>query len=507
MEPGEVVPRRLPDLFAGSPLLILGRYRGHPAGTVTIQAMDASGEAWSESIVAQIRENPAIAAAWARGQVRQLEDRYAAKDGDRGILEKAIVAISLRFQVLCRFTAYVAIDRSQIANKDGSLHRLTQPVEQPEGWDHITATAPCAAYMSPEVQPRSRSIAMRSDSLERRFSRPLQTDGPVRACSPPPPCSAGPPSSAPILGRVGAHSSAGSLTPPTRLRTFSKNPSRARHPPSAFRHNSSRPSRSLSAPWDRSGKRSTGSAVSMSSSRFSPRSAPQARGQKDFRQELELMSRLSHPAIVPIFEVVDSESEVDIVMPFVSGRPMTDWVQSRKRMDPRQIAELVAELADALQLIHGQGLIHADLKPDHILIGDDGRPRLLGFGDNLRFVYRDSGETTPFTPAYAAPEQIQQAGRCRDVRVDVYGLGVVLYELLTGKCPFEGRTIQEMFQRVLDHKPVPPRRLVRSIPAELEAVCLKAMARNPDDRYPTAAELAAALRDFLKPRPRKSFWK
>ncbi len=99
IEPGEVVPRRLPDLFAGSPLLILGRYRGRPEGSIALRGTDAAGKGHVESVAARVRENPAIAAAWARGQVRQLEDRYAAGDGDRTSLEKAIVAISLRFQV------------------------------------------------------------------------------------------------------------------------------------------------------------------------------------------------------------------------------------------------------------------------------------------------------------------------------------------------------------------------------------------------------------------------
>ena len=129
-----MVPRRLPDLFAGSPLLILGRYRGRPEGSIAIRGTMRPGEQPASEIVAgQVRENPAIAAAWARGQIRQLEDRYAAGDGDRSTLEKAIVALSLKFQVLCRFTAYVAIDRSQVVNAGGSLHRVTQPVEQPQG--------------------------------------------------------------------------------------------------------------------------------------------------------------------------------------------------------------------------------------------------------------------------------------------------------------------------------------------------------------------------------------
>ncbi len=140
-------------------------------------------------------------------------------------------------------------------------------------------------------------------------------------------------------------------------------------------------------------------------------------------------------------------------------------------------------------------------------MGDDGRPRLLGFEDYLSFLRKDPSGPIACTPAYAPPEQIQQTGSCHDVRVDVYSLGVTLYELLTGKLPFAGGRIQEVFQNVLHQQPAPPRRLVRSVPAELEAICLKAMARNPDDRYPTAAELAGALREFLKPRPRKGFWK
>ena len=84
---------------------------------------------------ATVRDNPAIASAWARGQIRQIEDRYAAGDGDRTALERAIVALSLKFQVLCRFTAYVAVDRSQTVNQRGSLHRITQPVEMPAGWE------------------------------------------------------------------------------------------------------------------------------------------------------------------------------------------------------------------------------------------------------------------------------------------------------------------------------------------------------------------------------------
>ncbi len=194
-------------------------------------------------------------------------------------------------------------------------------------------------------------------------------------------------------------------------------------------------------------------------------------------------------------------------MPFISGCLLADWAQSHGCMDPRRVADLVAEIADALHLIHGQGLIHGDLKPQNILIGDDGRPRLLGFSHSIPLGSPDPATTMGFTPAYAPPEQIQQAGRCRDVRMDMYSLGVILYESLTGQQPFGGGTIQETFQRVLANNPTPPRQLVPTIPDNLAAICLKAMARNPEDRHASAAELASALRDTLKPRPGKGFWK
>ena len=146
IEPGEIVPSRLPDLFCGSPLLILGRYSGRREAAVTIHATDGHGRAWTENVVATERQNPAIASAWARGQIRQLEDRYAVGDSDRTGLERAIVDFSLKFHVLSRFTAYVAVDRSQAVNLGGALHQVVQPVEMPHGWQ-----APVAMGRDPSV--------------------------------------------------------------------------------------------------------------------------------------------------------------------------------------------------------------------------------------------------------------------------------------------------------------------------------------------------------------------
>ncbi len=134
IEPDSLVPERLPDLFAGAPVLVLGRFQGQPAGRMEVRARAAAGLVWCQSLQGNSRDNPAIASAWARGQVRKLEDRYVVAAEDLGALERQIVALSLRFGVLSRFTAYVAIDHAETANKGGKLHRITQPVESPQGW-------------------------------------------------------------------------------------------------------------------------------------------------------------------------------------------------------------------------------------------------------------------------------------------------------------------------------------------------------------------------------------
>ncbi len=131
IETGSVVPGRLPDLFAGAPLCILGRYRGPAKGSVMLQAADAAGRLGSETVSATVSANPAISCLWARGYIRELEDRYLLGHPE---LEKRIVDTSLKFGVLCRFTAFVAVDKSEVINAGGQLHQITQPVEAPEGW-------------------------------------------------------------------------------------------------------------------------------------------------------------------------------------------------------------------------------------------------------------------------------------------------------------------------------------------------------------------------------------
>ncbi|MBY0525413.1 MAG: VWA domain-containing protein [Gemmataceae bacterium] len=134
-----LVPTRLPDLFAGAPLTILGRYRGVAEGQITVEARDAAGRPWSESLPARASNSAAVASMWARGHIRDLEDQFVIGHGDRAALEKRIIDTSLRFSVLCRFTAFVAVDHATIVNRGGPLHRVTQAVEAPAGWDMFKA--------------------------------------------------------------------------------------------------------------------------------------------------------------------------------------------------------------------------------------------------------------------------------------------------------------------------------------------------------------------------------
>jgi Ca-activated chloride channel family protein len=147
--PGSLVPGRLPDLFAGSPLFVLGRYRGAADGEIALNGEDGEGRPWSARLPAWRGEGGAAAPVWARGRLRELEDRYAVAGGSKE-LEQEIVATSLRFGVLCRFTAFVAVDRSAVVNPGGQVHQVVQPVELPDGWEQPWAAlggfaGPCYA--------------------------------------------------------------------------------------------------------------------------------------------------------------------------------------------------------------------------------------------------------------------------------------------------------------------------------------------------------------------------
>jgi serine/threonine protein kinase len=194
---------------------------------------------------------------------------------------------------------------------------------------------------------------------------------------------------------------------------------------------------------------------------------------------------------------------VSIVAPIVEGRALSDVLRSQGHIPPPEAARIVAVLAEALHLVHELGLVHGDIYPSNVFLGIDGHVALAGWKTALRSTSAGAG----LRPAFGAPERLRDLGTAANPRSDIYSLGVLLYALLTGERPFQGKDLRELIENVLTTTAKPPRRIVRSIPAPLEAICLKAMARKPDDRYATAGELAAALRDILQPRTRRGFWK
>jgi serine/threonine protein kinase len=228
-----------------------------------------------------------------------------------------------------------------------------------------------------------------------------------------------------------------------------------------------------------------------------------ARGRARLRHEADAISRLKHPNIVQLFDVIDCDQQVCLAMEFVGGGSLARLVRGQPR-PPAEAAECVRKLADAMQYAHEHQIIHRDLKPSNILLTGDGNPKISDFGLAKRLdddTSRTQSGTVLGTPDYMAPEQAE--GKVRDIgpAADVYSLGCILYELLTGRPPFRDEALIRVLDAVRFKKPRPPGQIVPSVPRSVESICLKCLEKAPCDRFPSAAGLADDLGRFLAHQP------
>ena len=219
-------------------------------------------------------------------------------------------------------------------------------------------------------------------------------------------------------------------------------------------------------------------------------------------EEARHVARLEkHPAIVGVYDVGRQEDgNVFVVFEFIEGHSLQQELKSHK-LGTERVWEIMPQVTSAIQHAHATGLVHRDLKPANVLLDADGNAHVADFGlaiddQSQRF---HAGEVSG-TPAYMAPEQVRGEAHHLDGRADLWALGVMLYEMLTRRRPFQGETHQELFDEILQREPKPPRQLDPEIPADLERICLKCLSKSVTERYLTAADLAKICAMHSKPR-------
>jgi len=218
-----------------------------------------------------------------------------------------------------------------------------------------------------------------------------------------------------------------------------------------------------------------------------------------FQREARAVAKLNHPNIVPVYDFGEQGNFTYLVMPLIPGGTLRDYLAQRRRLPLAEAISITDQVASALQYAHERGLVHRDVKPANILLSPEGRALLSDFGI-VRLVEKGDASGATLThlgtfvgsPEYAAPEMV--TGAAVDLRVDLYALGVVLFQLLTGQLPFSGATPMALLMMQTQQPPPAPRSLNPEIPPAVEAVVLKLLAKRPEDRYQTAAEVVAALR-------------
>ena len=220
-----------------------------------------------------------------------------------------------------------------------------------------------------------------------------------------------------------------------------------------------------------------------------------------FLTEARTAAKLKHPAVVPVLYFGrDDGGGCYIVMEYIEGQSL-DSLLKQGVLSVEEVVELMLAVASAVATIHRRGFVHRDLKPGNILIDGERKPYVADFGLALHETEQAgrAGECSG-TIRYMAPEQVEGKAHWLDGRADLWALGVIFYELLTGRLPFGGANRDELFAEILHRDPKPPRSIREDIPPELERICIKCLAKPPPDRYATADDLIADLRQFQSPK-------
>ena len=213
-----------------------------------------------------------------------------------------------------------------------------------------------------------------------------------------------------------------------------------------------------------------------------------------FAREAQSAGRLNHPHIVTIHDMGESDDGgAYIAMEFLEGRTLRDILDSGVVLSPAAIADIIVQVADGLAFAHRNDVVHCDIKPANIMVLENGTVKIMDFGiARLPTGSRTFAGNVLGSPRYISPEQI--VGRPVDARSDIFAVGAVLYEALTGVPPFAGTAIDEILYQVINEKPVAPSLRNKSLPASFDPIVERAMAKHPDDRYQRAEEVAVALR-------------
>ncbi|WP_438004062.1 serine/threonine protein kinase [Sorangium sp. So ce321] len=220
-----------------------------------------------------------------------------------------------------------------------------------------------------------------------------------------------------------------------------------------------------------------------------------------FQREIAVVSGLDHPNIVPIYDVGEHEGRAYFTMKFMAGGTLTDRLEHFR--DPRRAAGLVVKLARTVHEAHRRHILHRDLKPANILFDKDGEPCVADFGVAKQLGHEGGTMTGDRvgTPGYMAPEQAKGLAKRVTAAADIFSLGVILYELLTGQRPFDAPTPMQSLRRTIEEEPAAPRSLRRDLSRDLEAICLTCLRKKPELRYGSAEALADDLERWLRGEP------